>query len=161
MKVKTLQIMLVLAAVLCVVGIFAGLGAGTRIDAENFRPPVWLKSLGGLAGGPQLSVPDLTANGVSWRQPLMLPGGATRHFKVVKADDEVRRAAFLIGRQGRDMVNIRYQPKPGQRLNGESVDSQRWPNGEDGEPNFVVYDGGGTFVFQNTGPTAVEIRLED
>ena len=161
MKLKTLQIMLLLTAVLCAIGIFVGLGGGSRIDKHNFRPPAWLKALGGFAGGPRLSARDLTANGVSLQEPLVLPSGRTRQFNVARANDEVRRVAFKVTGQGHETLHIRYQPKPGQRLSGERVDSQQWPNEDNGEPSFVVYDGGGNFVFTNVGPGTVKIRVED
>lgn len=161
MKLKTLQILMVIAAVLCAVGIFAGLGGGSGVDADNFQPPAWLKAMGGLAGGPRLTAKDLTNNGVAWKDPLALGGGTWRQFSVSSADDEVRRVAFRIKGPGRDGLTIRYQPKSGQRLHGEEVEAQGWPNEEKGEPNFVVYDRGGTFVFRNAGPNVVEIRLED
>ncbi len=160
MKIKTLQIMLVLVTVLCAVGIIAGLGSdGMKVD--NFRPPAWLKAMSGLAGGPRLSAPDLTANGVSLQEPLVLPGGRTRQFNVARADDEVRRVAFLVTGSSHGALNIRYTPNSGQRLKGKSVDPQNWPNEEKGDPSFVVYSGGGKFVFTNAGPGSIKIRLED
>lgn len=161
MKIKTLQIMLLIAAVLCAVGIFAGLGGGSRIDGHNFSPPAWLKGLGGFAGGPRLSARDLTANGVSLQEPLVLPSGRTRQFNVASADDKVRRVAFLVTGSSHGTLNIRYKPNSGQRLNGKRVDPQSWPNEEKGDPSFVVYNGGGKFVFTNAGPSSLKIRLED
>lgn len=161
MKLKTLQIMLLLTAVLCAIGIFVGLGDGSRIDEHNFRPPTWLKGLGGFAGGPRLSAQDLTVNGVALQEPLALPGNSTRQFNVTSADDEVRRVAFLVTGSSHGTLNIRYKPNPGQRLNGDKVKAQSWPNEEKGDPSFVVYDGGGIFVFTNAGPGNLKIRLED
>lgn len=160
MKLKTFQIMLVFVAVLCAVGIFAGLGGGGS-DANNFSPPAWLKAMGGLAGGPRLTARDLTSNGVAWRQPLLLAVGMPRQFTVSTAEDKVRRVGFVLEGRRHDGVEIRYQPKSVQRLNGKKVKKQSWPNEEKGTPKFVVYDGGGTFIFVNAGPGTIEIRLED
>ncbi|ABA90121.1 hypothetical protein Pcar_2886 [Syntrophotalea carbinolica DSM 2380] len=161
MKLRTFQIMLVFVAVLCAVGIIAGLGgSGDGIDANDF-PPAWLKAMGGLAGGPRLATRDLTANGIPWRQPLALTAGMSRKFTVSTADDKVRRGGFVLEGRRPDRLEIRYQPKSVQRLNGEKVKVQSWPNEEKGSPKFVVYDGGGTFWFFNAGPGTIKIRLED
>lgn len=39
MKMKTLQILLLIAAVVCATGIFLGLGGGYQMDENNFHPP--------------------------------------------------------------------------------------------------------------------------
>lgn len=162
MSMKALQILLVVAAVLCALGIALAVSGDDRTSPRVFEPPAWLEWLEALAGGPRLSAGALTRDGRSFPGTLRLGGGETVRFEAAaSADAETRRIGFEVRGPGRRDVRIRYRPVPGQRLNGEPVDAQRWPNQEDGAPRFVVYDGGGAFRFRNTGADPAEIRIED
>lgn len=49
MNMKAFQIMLVVAGVLCAIGIGASIGERDTAIPEDFRPPPWLSALEGLA----------------------------------------------------------------------------------------------------------------
>lgn len=49
MNMKTFQVMLVVAGVLCAIGIGASFGDRESSLPNNFRPPPWLSALEGIA----------------------------------------------------------------------------------------------------------------
>lgn len=161
MNAKALQIMLVLAALLCAVGIAAtlGRGGGATMPAD-FHPPGWLRSLKGLAGGPRLTARELTRNGRAFPAELRLASGEAAAFSVATAKDaDVRRAEFSV----HGSVHIQYRPVSGQRLGGKPVRVQDWPSAENrgAEPSFVFYDRGGAVTIRNQGPGTARIGLKD
>lgn len=54
---KKLQILLMLAAVLCAAGILASLFGGDEAMPRNFRPPEWISALEWLAILPMMFIP--------------------------------------------------------------------------------------------------------
>lgn len=162
MNIKFLQIMLVIAAVLCAVAIVATFNqeVGVSKPAE-FSPPGWLRSLRGLRGGPRLTAGELTRNNRAFPEELRLRAGETAAFSVasVNDDSEVRRAVFGV----RGNVHLQYRPVAGQKLGGESVEIQNWPTPKDpdAEPVLIVYDRGGTIIIRNRGGGTASVELED
>lgn len=164
MNLKTLQILLVLVVVVFAIGLALVLAPDrVRIDPENFEPPAWLETFGGLAGGPRLEARDLTRAGAAFPANLRLAAGQTAEYAVSGSEERVRRVTFTIVQGSRIDVEIRYQPASGQRVGGEEAETQDWRNREDDSDtaSFVVYDRGGTFRFRNTSTQPVDVRMED
>lgn len=160
MSIKLLQIMLVIAAMLCAVGIAATFGREDGAMPADFNPPGWLQALDGLASGPRLDAHGLTRSGQPFPTELRLDAGEAVGFNVAPAEDaDVRRAEFTV----RGNVHVQYRPVSGQVLAGEPVQIQNWPTAEnpDVKPVFVVYDRGGTITIRNRGPGTAHIGLED
>ncbi|EAR21755.1 hypothetical protein [Nitrococcus mobilis] len=160
MSIKALQIMLVIAAVLCAVGVAATFGGGERAMPADFNPPDWLRSLQGLAGGPRLAARELTRNSRSFPAELRLGAHKTTVFSVTPAEDaELRRAEFTV----RGNVHMRYRPVSGQQLRGKPVEEQSWSadTSRATEPAFIVYDRGGTLTLRNLRGSTARIGLKE
>lgn len=160
MNIKLLQVMLVVAAVLCGVGVAGTFGRGEGAMPAEFNPPDWLRSLGGLAGGPRLDARGLTRNGRPFPAELRLEAGEKADFTVaVAGGTDVRRAEFAV----RGHAHIQYRPVSGQTLTGKPVRAQHWPTTKNpgAEPTFLVYERGGTITIHNRGPSTARIALED
>lgn len=158
---KALQIMLLCAAALCAVGIAAGFGQEKGAMPKDFKPPEWLRSLRGLAGGAELTKRELTRAGRSFpADELRLGAGESVNFTVAAAENgDIRRAEFAV----RGDVHIRYRPVAGQMLGGEPVSVQEWPSeeGREAKAAFVIYDRGGTLRIRNRGRSRARVDLGD
>ncbi|MCG5501132.1 hypothetical protein [Ectothiorhodospira lacustris] len=146
---KVLQLLLVLAAVLCTVGITWMLARGSSPGMpDTFEPPGWISTLRGLAGGPGVQATDLRRDGAGFPQVLHLSGNQTVVYEVLPAPG-TRTRRLVLAVEGQ--VRIRYEPVQGQRIGDESVQPQIWPDDypRGDPPAFIIYDQGGQLRLEN------------
>lgn len=147
MSVKSLQILLVVAAVFCAVGIAASLGGSGASMPDNFRAPGWVSALEGLAPQPTVSRRELRRGRRTFPPVLTLSGRQPLQFSVARdPDTQVRQLKFEI-LEGK--VVIRYEPH-GRRK------TQSWSNDDPFKPEFIIYDTGGTLAIT---PKSTNVRL--
>lgn len=169
MKMKVMQIMLVMAAILAAIGIAVALSRDRIQDpeayADKYQPSGLMKSFGSLVGPPMLSRNELTDAGRPFPSSLRLTPGSEKEFTIASGDADQRRAKFSI--TGRSApFTITYRPSRGQRFNDRSVDGDTWKQGEAEKSNqvsFVIFNKGGKLTFRNKGDndSTITIRMEE
>lgn len=169
MKMKVMQIMLVVAAILAAIGIAVALGRGgienPKAYAKEYQPSGLMKSFGSLMGPPALSRDEITEAGRVFPSPLRLTPGTNKTFRVAPGNAEQRRARFRISGQSLPLT-ITYRVPDAQQFNNRSVDDSEWKQREAKERNevsFVIFNRGGELVFNNQGSNSstVTIRMEE
>lgn len=165
MRMKVMQVMLVVAALLAALGIALALSRSDTQNPAAYEPSGLMESFGGLLGPPLLSPQALTDGGRRFPASLQLPPNARMTFGVAPAEEDQRRASFRIS--GRSSpLRIVYEVDNAQQFNDRSVDDSEWKQVEAKEKsdvNFVIFDKGGKLIFDNRGSNSstVTIRIEE
>jgi len=175
MKMKVMQVMLVVAAALAALGISVALSRGGTESAAAYQPSALMESLGSLVGPPMLSHDELTdAEGRPFPSQLQLPPdlqsetGTADTFTIEPADARQRRAEFSITGLS-PALSIRYEKDEEQQLDDwpEEKQPQTWQQGtadNTGKASFVIFDKGGQIIFNNPdkdNSSTVTIRMEE
>lgn len=163
MNMKAMQILLLVAGVLCAVGVIVAFSSDKVDKTDLPPPPKWLQSFDFMAGGPQLARRELTRNGQgAFPAALRLNSHDSVTFTVSRSSEKTRRVTFLIDKK-HQRIRIEYRPALDQSFEGENAVDQTWPNEDSNwtdDPSFITYNGGGTFKFENDSNRRISIRME-
>ncbi|XOZ34500.1 hypothetical protein ACMDCT_04520 [Halomonadaceae bacterium KBTZ08] len=167
MKMKVMQILLVMAAVLCGIGIAMALTGDGDQSAAPYRPSPLMRSLGGLIGPPALNPDELTGEdrGLAFPSSFRLAEGMEKTFEIASSHSSQRHAVFRISGRSAGLT-ITYTVASDQRFNGRTVKGRRWRQSKAENPDkvrFVIFDRGGELSFSNTGNRSndITLRMED
>lgn len=165
MKMKLMQILLLVAAVLCTIAITVALSSSDPQGADRYEPSSLMQSLGRLIGPRMLDPDDLTHRHQAFPSRLRLPPGTEKTFKVASSGADQRRVVFRISGTS-PALTITYDVDDDQRFNGRGVDDRQWQQAGAEEPQkarFVIFDQGGELSFSNTGnrSAGVTLRMEE
>lgn len=152
MNIKALQILLVIAAVLCAIGVAALLAGKDASMPERFQPPGWISAMQGMASQPAVTRRELRRGGSVFPTELRLARGQAVEYSVVSdPDNRIRELEFQVLDGS---VEITYET-------GDPEQRQKWPDKKypDAKPNFVIYDTGGRLTFNHKAGN-VRLRLK-
>lgn len=159
MNLKAIQILIVVAAVLCAVGVAALLGKNPEARMpDDFEPPGWISLFEDVVPRPSVARQDIVAGGRAIPQDLRLAAGRNRRFEIKRDPDrDVRELAFEV-LQGRP--EIIYEPK--QEAGKRRREPQTWPHPDKpgAKPEFVIYSTGGTLTIKS-GAASSTLKLEE
>ena len=149
MGMKGFQILLVITAVLCGMGIAAALANNESSIPRGFTAPGWVSVLKGLAPMPSVSRREVTQQNRPFPSELTLERSDTQRFSVAPAPDTRARELEFRVIAGRAELTLRHS---------RSNETDNWPSDEypDEPPRFIVREPGGTLIIK---PQARPVRL--
>ena len=169
MKMKLMQVMLVVAAILAAIGIAVGLSRDEIQDAEEYakeyQPSGLMKFFGSLVGPPMLSPDELTDAGRAFPSSLRLTSNSEKTFQIAPDAADQRRASFRITGQSLPLT-VTYDVPEDQRFNDRRQNNREWKQRTAENRNkvsFVIFSKGGELIFKNKGSNSstVTIRIEE
>ncbi|TDT41758.1 hypothetical protein DES49_1860 [Halospina denitrificans] len=169
MKMKVMQLMLVVAAILAALGIAVALSKGgienPKEHARTYEPSGLMRSFGSLVSPPLLGRDELTEAGRAFPASLRLAPGTRKTFNIASGNADQRRLELRVTGTSTPFA-ITYEPSRGQTFNDQPVDKNTWEQDEaekSDKVSFVIFNRGGTLIFDNTGNSGstVSIRMEE
>lgn len=149
MGMKAFQVLLVVAAVLCGIGIAAALANNESSMPDGFKAPGWVSVLKGLAPMPSVSRREVTQQNRPFPAELTLDRSEPQRFRV--APDPDTRARELEFRVVAGRAELTFE-------HARSNKEDNWPSDEypDEPPRFIVREPGGTLIIK---PRTRPLRL--